>query len=791
MPASRPGRRIALATTLTGLLAAPLAVLTTAAPAHAANVNIQILATNDFHGRLQLRGPENRDADAGAAVLAGAVKQLEAGQPNTVFAAAGDLIGASTFESFIQQDKPTIDALNEAGLDVSAAGNHEFDQGVDDLVNRVMAPESADNPYGGAAWQYIASNVRNVADDAHTIPDRWIEDFGTVQVGFVGAVTEDLPALVSPAGIASIKVTNIVREVNRSANVLEDEGADVIVLLVHEGAPDTSYASATSNTNAFGRIVNGVNPNIDAIVSGHTHLAYNHSVPVPAWEGRAVTERPVVSAGQYGQNLNQLLFTVNDATGQVTAKTQNLIALTKDADGPTGPALFQPEFPADPATTTIVSEAFAAAEGPGSVVLGQLAAPFKRATLANGTTENRGGESTLSNLVAEVQRWATAAPESGGAQIALMNAGGLRQNMLGNNAGGYPANLTYKQAAVVQPFANTLVNMRLTGAQLKAVLEQQWQRDAGGAVPTRPFQRLGTSAGFRYTYDPARPEGDRITGMWLNGTALDKATAYSVTVNSFLASGGDNFRALRDGTSRRDTGKVDLQAMVDYLAAKSPVSPDYTQHAVGVSFPAGAPAGYLPGERVKFNLSSLAFTAPEDAKDPSVTVSLGGTNLGTFPVDNTLGTDQFDEYGKAAIDVAIPAGATAGARELVVTGTTTGTVVTVPVTVRAVAVPPTPPTTGLVETRIGRVVHKPQRVVAGETRARIKFRVKATSGTPDGRVRVRVNGKVYKVRLEDGRVKIKLTKFAKPGRYKVTIKYLGTDVFESAKKVVTLRVRRS
>ena len=371
MSASRPGRRLALATTLTGLLAAPLAVVTAAAPAHAANVSIQILATNDFHGRLQLRGPENRDPDAGAAVLAGAVKQLEAGQPNTVFAAAGDLIGASTFESFIQEDKPTIDALNEAGLDVSAAGNHEFDQGVDDLVNRVMAPESPANPLGGAEWQYIASNVRNVSNDAHTIPDRWIEDFGSVQVGFVGAVTEDLPALVSPAGIASIKVTNIVREVNRSANALEDEGADVIVLLVHEGAPDTSYASATSNDNAFGRIVNGVNPNIDAIVSGHTHLAYNHTVPVPAWEGRAVTERPVVSAGQYGQNLNQLLFTVNDATGQVTAKTQNLIPLTTDPDGPTGSQPFLPNFPADPATTTIVSDAFTAAEVPGSVVLGQ------------------------------------------------------------------------------------------------------------------------------------------------------------------------------------------------------------------------------------------------------------------------------------------------------------------------------------------------------------------------------------------------------------------------------------
>ena len=171
MPASRTGRRLALATTLTGLLAAPLAVVSMAAPAHAANVTVQILATNDFHGRLQLRGPENRDPDAGAAVLAGAVKKLEADNPTykTVFAAAGDLIGASTFESFIQKDKPTIDALNEADLDVSAAGNHEFDGGVDDLVNRVMKPyDATTNPYGGAKWQYIAANVRNNSPTTRT-----------------------------------------------------------------------------------------------------------------------------------------------------------------------------------------------------------------------------------------------------------------------------------------------------------------------------------------------------------------------------------------------------------------------------------------------------------------------------------------------------------------------------------------------------------------------------------------------------------------------------------------------
>ena len=454
-------------------------------------------------------------------------------------------------------------------------------------------------------------------------------------------------------------------------------------------------------------------------------------MPVPAWEGRAVTERPVVSSGQYGQKLNQLMFTVNDATGQVTAKSQKVLDLLEDKPG--DPVLLEPNYTADPATTAIVDAAFAAAVGPGSVVLGQLAAPFKRATLATGT-ENRGGESTLSNLVAEVQRWATASPEAGAAQIALMNPGGLRQNMVGA-PGGYPANLTYKQAAVVQPFANTLVNMRLTGAQLKTVLEQQWQRDGSGNIPTRPYQRLGTSAGFRFTYDPARPEGDRITGMWLNGTPLANATSYSVTVNSFLASGGDNFRALRDGTARRDTGKVDLQAMVDYMEANSPVAPDFTQHAVGVSFPADAPAaGYLPGERVKFNLSSLAFAAPEDAKDASVTVSLGGTDLGTFPVDNTLGTDQFDEYGKAVVDVAIPAGATPGAGELIVTGTTTGTVVTVPVTIRSVAVPPRPPR------RPPRRLLR-RRLPAGEGRVRAEGRQGRRHGGREGPVQGESQGR--------------------------------------------------
>ena len=262
MSASRSGRKLALATTLTGLVAAPLAVIATSAPAHAAPVTIQVLATNDFHGRLineDGTGGTTNGVTAGAAILSGAVKQLRAANPNTVFAAAGDLIGASTFESFIQHDKPTLDALNEAGLEVSAAGNHEFDAGYNDLVNRVMKPASASNPEGGANWQYLAANVRKRSDSSYALPDvaaspgtsdgaTWYKDFGSVRVGFVGAVTEDLPSLVSPAGIADVKVSSIVTEVNAGAAALRSAGADVVVMLVHEGSATTTAAPASPTT---------------------------------------------------------------------------------------------------------------------------------------------------------------------------------------------------------------------------------------------------------------------------------------------------------------------------------------------------------------------------------------------------------------------------------------------------------------------------------------------------------------------------------------------------------------
>jgi 5'-nucleotidase len=779
--ASRSGRKLALATTLTGLVAAPLAVLSTTAPAHAAPVEIQILGTNDFHGRLLANGDE-----AGAAQFAGAVAQLESTNPNTVFAAAGDLIGASTFESFIQRDKPTLDALNRAGLDVSAAGNHEFDAGYNDLVNRVMAPESAANPEGGARWQYIAANVRKKSDDSPALPDvtsttpdasdvsngaTWMTTTaGGVKVGFVGAVTEDLPALVSPGGITDLNVQPIVREVNEGATQLKADGADVVIMLVHEGAA-TSSVSSLSDGSAFAQIVAGVSPDVKAIISGHTHLAYNHTDPNADTLGR-----PVVSAGQYGTNLNQILLSVDPVTDAVSVVDQKIVK-AKDVvlSAPAATSAFND-------VKAIVDAAVAKSDVLGAVELGKLGSGFRRAYLADGTTENRGGESTLGNLVAEVQRWATSTPEAGAAQIAFMNPGGLRQDMVGNNAAGYPATLTYKQAAVVQPFANTLVNMKLTGAQIKTVLEQQWQRDDKGAVPSRPFLRLGTSAGFLATYDATRPEGNRVTGMWLDGKAIEAGTRYSVTVNSFLATGGDNFREFAKGAAARDTGKVDLQAMVDYMAAKAKTTPlpvDLKQHFVGVTWPATAPRFYRIGQKVDLSLSSLAMTAPNDPKDAKLNIKVGEKTLDPTPVDNSLGAAVFDDYGKSAVSVKLKGKTRTGDQMLTFTGPTTGTSFSLPIDVRKA-------------NSVLKVRTKPERIVRDETRMRIKVKVTALGiSKVNGKLKLKVNGKTYKAKVQKGKAFIRLDEFANAGKKKITVSYKGNRKMRGTSEVIKIKVKKN
>ena len=740
------------------------------------NTTVQVLGTNDFHGRI---ANDPGSSAAGAAVMAGAVDQLREQNPNTVFAAAGDLIGASTFESFIANDKPTIDALNAAGLEVSAAGNHEFDQGYGDLVNRVMAPYDAQtNPEGGAAWDYIAANVRKKIDDSHALAPTWTQTFGDVEVGFVGAVTEDLPTLVNPDGITDIKVTPIVQEVNAATADLKADGADLVVMLVHEGASSTSLADAIDPNQTFGKIVNGVSEDVDAIVSGHTHLAYNHAVPVQAWvnEGRDVTTRPVVSAGQYGAALNRLRFTVDDS-GDVVKVTQRILNLKS---GQT------PLYDADAQVAEIVRKAVAEAEVLGAVKVGDLAGGFYRAKLSDGTTENRGGESTLGNLVAEVQRART--PETvlptgdtDGADIAFMNPGGLRADLLGSGTGAFPRDLTYKQAATVQPFANTLVNMDLTGAQIKNALEQQWQPGA-----SRPFLKLGASEGFTYTYDPDAAQGSRITGMWLDGTALDSSTTYQVTVNSFLASGGDGFGALAGGTNKQDTGVTDLQAMVDYLEedVDGALPVDHSQRAVGVNYPAGAPATYPAGSDVELALSSLSMTGPGDINDTEVAISLDGEQLGTAPVTTTRQSalPGFDEAGTALVDVTIPSDLSTGDYDLLVRGATTGTEALVPISVEN-----TEPEPGAESTTTATAT--PAQVKVSKHTSDIDVTVSSEGATPaTGEVVVLDGEREFRGTLTAGHATVTVGPFDTVGPRTLVVRYLGDEVTAPSETTVDVEV---
>ncbi|HEV2797466.1 MAG TPA: ExeM/NucH family extracellular endonuclease, partial [Nocardioides sp.] len=737
---------------------------------------VQVLASNDFHGRL-LDDPAS--ASAGAAAMATAVKGLRdpiTGNPHTVFAMAGDIVGASTFESFIQNDKPTIDAMNEAGLEVSAAGNHEFDQGYDDLMNRIM---SDTHEQGGADWPYIAANVRKAGDpDAYALDTSredghfansngatWWKRFdglnngAGIRVGFVGAVTEDLESLVAPGNLDGLAITSIVDEVNTAAAGLKTDGCggepcDLVVELVHEGAPTPSCATIKDDaTSTFGKIVHGASADVDAIVSGHTHLKYNCKVVVPgkAFSDGKQFERPVVSAGQYGSYLNQLQFDFAPDTAELVGIRQHVLAM-KDYDD-------------DADTELIVDAAVAVADEEGKVELGQVTGPFKRARRMDGANivENRGGESTLGNLVAEIQR------EQTGAEIGVMNPGGLRDDLVGTGNGAGP--ITYREAANVQPFANTLVTAELTGAQLELLLEQQWQRDPDGNVPSRPFLRLGTSKGFTWTEDSSRTEGDRITGMWLDGVAIDPATKYTVSANSFVASGGDNFRAFTLGTDRKDTGVTDLQATVDYLEAHPSLAVDYRQHAVGARVPTGP---FAAGDTVTIPVDSLSMTGEGDTTDATMAISIGSRDLGSFAVTTALPTTPYDVPGAGTVSFVLPAGLSGGTQVVTLTGGSTGTVASVPVLVT--------------DTRTGSTVSGTAADITWGDAGSVSVTV--TPATATGTVELYDGAD----KIGEGTLTGDATTIAIPaeslsvGPHSLTLRYLGNDTAKPAQGSVSVKV---
>ncbi|MFS0865707.1 choice-of-anchor I family protein [Microbacterium sp. 179-B 1A2 NHS] len=499
-----------------------------------APIEIDVLTINDFHGRLE---QNLANGEAGAAVIAGAVDAFEAANPNTLFVSGGDNIGASTFTSFIQQDEPTIDALTAAGLDLGAVGNHEFDGGFADLTDRVL-PRFGGDRFG------LGANVYRKGTTTPALREYAIQEVDGVRVGFIGTVTEQTAAMVSPDGIAGLDFGDQREAVDRVAAQIADE-TDVIVLLTHEGSAVDSCEAIATEATEFGRLVREASDEVDAIVSGHTHQEY-------ACE---VAGRPVVQAHQYGTTLGKLDISVDRASGSLVSIAGSVVPLVED-----GAAAFD----ADPQVAALVAEAVAVAAEAGAVPVGEISADILRGGTAG---SDRGVESSLGNLVADMYLWAASNEDYAGtpAQIGIMNPGGLRADLLFGDDG----TQSYRDVANVQPFANTLVTVTLTGAQLKAVLEEQWQP----AGSSRPKLHLGVSEGFAYEYDPDAARGERIGVMTLDGAALTADDPVTVVTNSFLAGGGDNFASFAEGTDRTDTGQVDLAASVAYFAARDVVDP--------------------------------------------------------------------------------------------------------------------------------------------------------------------------------------------------------------------------
>ncbi len=535
---------------------------TTVAPG--GTVDVQILALNDFHGNLEpgtlaidpatgSSSSAGKVPAGGAAYLASKVAALEADQPNSLVVSAGDLVGASPLLSALFHDEPTVEAMNLIGLDLNAVGNHEFDEGGAELrrlQDGGCHPTDGcldGDEFAGADFGFLAANVIDTATGEPFFAPYAIEDLGGARIAFIGMTLEGTPTIVSPSGVAGLEFQDEADTVNALLPELKDEeDVDGVVVLLHEGGSQTGTGPKGINdcTNLQGPIVDIVgrfDPGVDLVISGHTHQAYDCVV-----DGTVVT-----SASSFGRVLTDIDLTVDTDAGAITAiATENLV-VTRDL-APNG------------AVEQLIARYQAIAEPLASRVIGSSTGEITR-------TATAAGESPLGDVIADAQLAATAAPDTGAAVIAFMNPGGIRADL---NAGETaPGDVTYGEAFTVQPFGNNLVTLTYTGAQIDAVLEQQFC-NVGPDDTVANARILQVSTGFAYSWDAAAPCGQKVdpATTTLAGVPLGPAATYRVTVNSFLADGGDGFKVLPQGEDRLGGG-VDTDAFEAYFEANSPVAP--------------------------------------------------------------------------------------------------------------------------------------------------------------------------------------------------------------------------
>jgi 5'-nucleotidase len=532
---------------LTGLAPSPPAF------AQAAPVDLRILAINDFHGNLRpppggilIADPGDKtrkitEPAGGSEAMATLVRQLREGHPNTIFVAAGDLIGASPLLSAMFHDEPTIESMSMMGLALSAVGNHEFDEGKDELlrmqnggchpVDKCQGP----HPFPGAKFHYLAASTFDTGTGKTIFPPYEIREFDGIPVAFIGLTLKGTPGIVSPESVAGLEFRDEADTVNALVPELKAHGVEAIVVLIHEGGfPTGDYNECPGLSGPILDIVRKFDKAVDVVISGHTHRAYVCEI-----DGRLVT-----SGDKFGTLVTAIDLKLDRATRDVvSARADNVIVRTAT-------------LAKDPEQTALLASYDKVAAAIGNRPAGSITQTLSR-------VPNDAGESPLGDIIADAQLAATSAEADGAAVIAFTNPGGIRTDIPRKEDGA----VSYADLFASQPFRNQLVTLTLTGMQIKSMLEQQW------LDPKRP-RILQVSRGFSYAWDAAKPDGERVIAdrMALNGQRIDPAASYRVTVNNYLAVGGDGFTVLKEGTARR-IGAYDADALYAYFQAHRPLAP--------------------------------------------------------------------------------------------------------------------------------------------------------------------------------------------------------------------------
>lgn len=533
--------------------------------------NLQLLAINDFHGNLEApagssgtvkeidpaTGKEVATPAGGIEYLATALRQARIPADDSITVAAGDIVGASPLTSALFHDEPTIEAMDKLGLDVTAVGNHEFDEGAKELLrlqnggcHPVDGCYEAGRKFKGANFNYLAANVTNEKTGKPVLAPYWVTKSQGVKIGFIGATLEGTPNIVTAEGVKGLKFGDEVETINKYAAELKKQGVNSIVALIHEGGfPAGSvynYDCGAAGQGISGPIVDiakQLDPAIGAIVTGHTHNAYACTIPDPQGVPRSVT-----SAASFGRLYTEIDLQLDKTTGTIvrpSVKAENHVV--------------RRTLEKAPDMTALIAHYSALAAPIAGRPLGYIPADV------NG----RGSsalEKPLGDVIADAQLAGLAPADKGGAQIAFMNPGGIRSDLVYKASGTEGDGVvTYGEAFTVQPFTNMMQVKTLTGAQVVQLLQQQ----VSGLNDAAP-KILQNSKGFTYTLDMRKTGAARVVvdSVKLNGAPIDPAASYRVAANEFLAGGGDGFPAFAAGTDKL-VGASDLDLFAAYLGANS------------------------------------------------------------------------------------------------------------------------------------------------------------------------------------------------------------------------------